>query len=134
MISEKEIKELISQTNKEAKQRFKNDSKLDHVFYNLKAYLQAQKQTEDLINMVNTKILESGYTSIICELGKDKIKLSVDGKSLPEIKKHFDFSNKELYYAALDYYSQLYTEGDFVVSVIFLNNKETAADIHISLY
>ena len=134
MLTDKEIKKLIEDTYKVATDVFKTREEVDNIFLNLKAHLQSQDITKDIISLVNGQLVKHGESTIKISLKKDSAKVIVGPLELNErIKKHFDFDMDDLYYTTIDFFSQIYEEGGFSTSVVFLNKDRSEAEVHISL-
>ena len=133
MIPDEKVKELIKKAHEVAKDSFKQREIVNEIFYNLKAHLQANKTIEEIIEIINNLLAKHGEAIIHAELSGEKIKVSVAKKELNPIPKHFDFDTDDLFYVMLDYLSQIYEEGEFSTSIVFLNKKRTEAEVHVTL-
>lgn len=133
MITDKKVKELIKKAHEVAKDSFKPREIVNEIFYNLKAHLQANKTIEELIEITNNLLVKHGEAIIHAELSDENIKVLVAKKELNPIPKHFDFDTDDLFYVMLDYLSQIYEEGEFSASIVFLNKERTEAEVHVTL-
>ena len=134
MKTEKELVELVKGAYEVTIDSFKISEHVNEIFYNAKAHLEAQEQIEDAIKIANGLLVEHGQAKIEVSMCKKGIKIKVGKTKLaPEIPKHFDLDLDDLYYSCLDFLSQLYEEGGFSTTIIFLNKDRTEAEIDVNL-
>jgi hypothetical protein len=133
MITDKQIKALIDKAHQIAIDTLKPKEKIDEIFFNLKAHLQADKKVEDVIRLTNELLIKHGEATIKCALVDNGVLLTVGKTTLAPIPKHFDFDLDDLYYTTLDFFSQIYEDSDFATSLVFLCEDRTKAELHVTL-
>lgn len=133
MITDKQIKALIDKAHQIAMDTLKPKEKIDEIFFNLKAHLQANENVEAAIRLVNDLLIKHGEATIKCALVETGVLLTIGKTTLSPIPKHFDFDLDDLYYTTLDFFSQIYEDSDFATSLVFLNEDRTKAELHVTL-
>lgn len=135
MITNKELKEVISETYKEVSEKYVvNNQSVEETFLNLKAHIQAQESTENFVKEINEQLKSNGNAHLRLTKTTDKIIAQVipDG-SENYINKHFDFSIDDLFYTTIDFFTQAYEEEGFTATSSFSREENGVAEIHISL-
>lgn len=135
MITNKELKEVISETYKMVSEKYVvNNQSVEETFLNLKAHIQAQESTEKFIKEVNEQLKDNGNAHLRLTKTEDEVIAQVfpDGPK-NYISKHFDFSIDDLFYTAIDFFTQAYEEEGFTATSSFSREENGVAEIHISL-
>lgn len=136
MITNKELKEVISETYKVVSEKYVvNNQSVEETFLNLKAHIQAQESTEKFIKAINEQLKSNGNAHLRLTKATDEVIAQVfpDGGPKNYISKHFDFSIDDLFYTAIDSFTQAYEEEGFTATSSFSREENGVAEIHISL-